>query len=221
MRDFSQLDFLRLNLRKQEQAAKTVPYVSFILTHAALVLFLVSAFFVNRLVDNPSEQIPVKIFLVVIGVALIAAEWMYAIVTSRRWKHDVVVLLKLEAAQRQKEAEEKMRRQEEMIATEQLRNRVLQADNQRLRSQNQYREPEAFPPVRSVRPINSALPPLPEMPRDPASFTPPRSIRPVNPAMSLPPDMQRGPSYPTREAPRPYPGEPPYNAENTRWPLDQ
>jgi hypothetical protein len=200
MRSFSQLDFLRLDLRKHEMAAKSVPYVSFILTHAALVLFIISAFFIDRLVGTPSIATPVKILLVVVGVLLIAAEWIYAIMTSRRWKTDVLVLQQLEAEQRQREAEEKIRRQEEMIATEQLRNRVLQADNQRLRSQG--RDQESSGPVRSVRPLNSPPSTLSAMNREQMSAPRIRSVRPVTPP-SVPPDRHQQGTYPTPQSVRP------------------
>jgi hypothetical protein len=243
MRNFSQIDFLRLDLHKQEQAAKSVPYVSFILTHAALVLFLVAAFFVDRLVSTPSMNLPVKILLVCLGVLLVAAEWVYAIVTSRRWKHDVIVLLQLEAAQRQREAEEKMRKQEEIIAAEQLRNRVLQADNQRLRTQ---RGQESFSPtpLRSIRPPNPPAPAYTDMNREPMSFPPARTVRPVSQQQAFPdmpwgqesspssrpsrpmnpsspslPDANRPPAfppYPSRESFRTSGGDNPFDPEHPR-----
>jgi hypothetical protein len=234
--NFSQLDFLRLNLRKQEQAAKTVPYVSFILTHAALVLFIVGAFFVDRLVSSPSLVTPVRILLVVLGVLLIAAEWVYAIMTSRRWKDDVIVLQQLEAAQRQHEAEVKLRQQEELIAAEQLRNRVLQADNQRLRSQQYEQQPfspprsirpqppsgpvfpdlsQGQPPYPSARPVRPMPPAQPGLNREQPTYPPTWPARPMNPPPAQP-DLHRAPPfppYPSRAAQPGYPGEPPFNDE--------
>lgn len=213
MPTYSQIDFLRLDLRRQELAAKSVPYVSFILTHVALVLFIVSAFFVDRLVGSPSSVTPIRILLVGMGVLLIAAEWVYAIMTSRRWKNDVIILLQLEAAQHQREAEEKMRRQEEMIANEQLRNRVLQADNQRLRSQYQGFEQEAFAPVRSVRPLNP--PAQPDLGREYGLYPSARSARPMNLPPPASPDQGREQgSYPSARSMRPM-NPPPAAQPNT------
>lgn len=217
MPTYSQIDFLRLDLHRQELAAKSVPYVSFILTHVALVLFIVSAFFVDRLVGSPSSATPIRILLVVMGVLLIATEWVYAIMTSRRWKKDVIVLLQLEAVQRQREAEEKMRRQEEIIANEQLRNRVLQADNQRLRNQYQGFEQEAFAPVRSVRPPNP--PAQPELGREHGLYPSPRSVRPMNPPLPAFPELGREQgSYPPARSARPMNPPPSARPDSTRLP---
>ncbi len=187
MRSSSQVDFLQLDLRRHEQAAKSVPYISFMLTHAALVLFLVAVFFVDRLVSMPAMDLPVKILLVCLGVLLVAAEWVYSIAISRRWKQDVRVLMQLEAAQRQREAEEQLRRQDEIIAAEQLRNRVLQADHQRLRSQQGQ---GGFGPVRSIRPVN---PPAPPESYRPPAFPPFPSFEPRRNASGNPPSDHGNP----------------------------
>lgn len=146
-----QIELLRYQLRKRENAAKAVPYVSFILTHVALVLFLVLSFFIDRLLGSSPASGPIKIVLTVLAVAFLASEWVYAIVNSRRWKKDILLLLQLEQQHQQREEQEKYKRQEDLIAAEQFRNRVLQADLQRQRSQNGM--PAGSPYMaRSVRP---------------------------------------------------------------------
>jgi len=56
--------------RRQEQAARVVPYVSFLLTHLALVLFLLALFFIDRLLIDPSARNIIKGVLV--GCAILA-----------------------------------------------------------------------------------------------------------------------------------------------------
>ncbi|HEY0756180.1 MAG TPA: hypothetical protein VGD98_19650 [Ktedonobacteraceae bacterium] len=161
----SQVDLLRFQLRKKEATAKAVPYISFILTHAALVLFLVLTFFIDSLIGPTMYSLAIKITLAVLAVLLLASEWIFAIVTSQRWKKDILLLLQLEEEQRHYEEQQKIKKQEELIAAEQLRNRVLQADLQRQRNHMGSQGRNYTP--RSVRPERSSAP-LPPMP----SFSP-------------------------------------------------
>ena len=147
------VDLLRYQLRKKEAAAKAVPYISFILTHVALVLFLVLTFFIDNFVGASMYSFAIKIALAVLAVLFLASEWIYAIVTSRRWKKDIALLLQLEEEQRHYEEHAKLKKQEEMIAAEQLRNRLLQVDLQRQRYQNGAQGRTSN--VRSIRPDRS------------------------------------------------------------------
>lgn len=127
----------RLKLRQHESEAKLIPYISFILTHVALVLFLIVAFFIDRFISNPSINITVKIVLAVIAVLFLASEWFYAIRTSLRWKKMIVTVAQLEEEQRLLEEQERQRQHENALAIEQLRNRALQLDLQRRRDRRE------------------------------------------------------------------------------------
>jgi hypothetical protein len=173
MNNSPQIDLLRYQLRKRETSARVVPYVSFILTHAALVIFLILSFFSNQLLGSSSASLLFKISLAVLAVLLLASEWIYAIVNSRKWKKDILLLQQLEEEQSKLEEQERFRRQEEMIANEQFRNRILQADLQR-------RQRENGPPnwsqnnPRSVNPVRKSSPPpnagQPQFPFPPAQM---------------------------------------------------
>lgn len=79
--------------RQREGGARVVPFLSFVLTHLALTVFLVSTFFLTDLTA--------KILVVACGVLLIAAEWIYTIVVSLRWKRDIAARLLAEEEQKQ------------------------------------------------------------------------------------------------------------------------
>lgn len=140
----------RLKLRQHESEAKLIPYISFILTHVALVLFLIVAFFIDRFIPNPTTNITIKIVLAVIAVLFLASEWFYAIRTSLRWKKMIIMVSQLEEEQRLQEEQERQRQHENALATEQLRNRALQLDIQRRRDRREYIAPPqpSHPPFR-------------------------------------------------------------------------
>ncbi|HET8844648.1 MAG TPA: hypothetical protein VFN35_24470 [Ktedonobacteraceae bacterium] len=195
MDKFSEQDFLRYKLRKRESEAKAVPYVSFILTHVALVLFLVLSFFIDRFLSTGTNSLIIKILLAVLAVLLLASEWIYAIVTSRRWKKDIELLTQLEEEQRFREEQERARRQEDIIAAEQFRNRMLQGDIQRLRHSQQQTNPQGSYAMRAVRPprISSFPSPGPN-----ASQVSARSMLPNTPRTSLYPSAgQNTPQFPS------------------------
>ncbi len=131
----------RLKLRQHESEAKLIPYISFILTHVALVLFLIVAFFVDRFISDPTTNITIKIVLAVIAVLFLASEWFYAIRTSLRWKKMIIMVAQLEEEQRLQEEQERQRQHENALAIEQLRNRALQLDIQRRRDRREYIAP--------------------------------------------------------------------------------
>ncbi len=171
MNNSPHIDLLRYQLRKRETSARAVPYVSFILTHAALVIFLLLSFFSDQILGFASNSLLFKIILAVLAVLLLAAEWIYAIVNSRKWKKDILLLQQLEEEQRSHEEQERFRRQEEMIANEQFRNRVLQADLQRRQRENgALNWPQSNP--RSAYPVRTSTPPPngghPQLPFPPA-----------------------------------------------------
>ncbi len=137
-RNHQEIRLRRMELQQQESAARSIPYISFILTHVALVLFLIAAFFVDRLIPNSTVSLIVKITLSVIAVLFLASEWVYAIITSRRWKKNIAALLQLEEEQRSADEHEQQRQYENALAVEQLRNRALQYN---LRSRRDQRAP--------------------------------------------------------------------------------
>jgi hypothetical protein len=71
--------------RRREGSAKIVPLLSFLLTHLALTAFLITTFL--------ARDLDVKIFIVALGVLLIASEWIYTILISMRWRRDIVARL--------------------------------------------------------------------------------------------------------------------------------
>ncbi|GAC1371539.1 MAG: hypothetical protein NVS2B12_41510 [Ktedonobacteraceae bacterium] len=146
----------RLKLRQHESEAKLIPYISFILTHVALVLFLIVAFFLDRFVPNPGMNLIVKIVLAVIAVLFLASEWFYAIRTSLRWKKMITTVAMLEEEQRMVEEQERQRQHENALALEQLRNRALQLDIQRRRDSRE--QAQQVQQVQSVRPASSLHP---------------------------------------------------------------
>ncbi len=126
---------LRNELRKQEGAAKSVPYISFILTHVALVLFLIVSFFIDRIIPSATGSWVAKVILAVIAVVFLASEWIYAIISSRRWKRNIQILQHFEEGQRLVVEQTEQKRHAEVVAIEQLRNRALKNDLERLREQ--------------------------------------------------------------------------------------
>ncbi len=139
------LELRRLELHKQENAARSVPYISFILTHVALVLFLIAAFFIDHVITNATVNMVIKIALSVVAVIFLASEWAYAISSSRRWKKSILIYYQLEQEHREAEEIEMRRQQGEVIALEQLKNRALQFDLQRLRQREQEQLPTHRP----------------------------------------------------------------------------
>ena len=91
----SSIDTMRLvfERRRREGNAKIVPFLSFLLTHLALIAFLIAAFFVNDL--------NAKILVILPGIVLIASEWIYTILISAYWRRDIAARLLAEAASRQ------------------------------------------------------------------------------------------------------------------------
>ncbi|GAC1499794.1 MAG: hypothetical protein NVS2B12_06550 [Ktedonobacteraceae bacterium] len=79
--------------RQREGSAKIIPFLSFALTHMALTAFIAASLFVIE--HN------LKIFMIVLGVLLIASEWIYTIIISIKWRRDIVTRVQAEAHSRQ------------------------------------------------------------------------------------------------------------------------
>ncbi|GAC1402944.1 MAG: hypothetical protein NVS4B11_36910 [Ktedonobacteraceae bacterium] len=127
--------FIQRERRRQESAAKTVPYISFILTHAALVLFIGALFIVDRLVNSPAANLTIKIIIVIIAVILLASEWIYAIISSLRWKRDIQTLQLIEEEHHHFEEEVKVKTQETAIMAERQKALMMMFDIQKRRRQ--------------------------------------------------------------------------------------
>jgi hypothetical protein len=136
-----ELELIRRERRKQESAAKTVPYISFILTHVALVLFLGALFLVDRLITNPTSNLTIKVVLVAAGVITLATEWAYAIISSVHWKRDILALQQAEEEQRRIEDEARRKLQEAEIAAERQKSLSLMFDLQMRRRQERQLRP--------------------------------------------------------------------------------
>jgi hypothetical protein len=143
-----ELEMAQFELRKKESAARTIPYISFILTHAALVLFILTIFMIDRLVPDPTANLFLKVVIVVVGVLLLASEWIYAIVSSRKWKKDISTLQQIAEAQRQLLLKERLKQQEFALANERQRNQILQfeLEQQRKRREN-FRASPPYQPL--------------------------------------------------------------------------
>ena len=139
-----EIELRRLELHRQENAAKSVPYISFILTHVSLVLFIIVTFFVDRLISDASTSFAVKIVVSIIAVLFLASEWLYAIVTSRRWKKNISIIHQLEEEMHLAEEQEQQQQQANVVAIAELKNRVLQSDLQRLRARGEIPIPAHF-----------------------------------------------------------------------------
>lgn len=140
------LDMTRFELKRKESRARTMPYISFILTHAALVLFIIAIFMVDRLVADPSTNLFVKVSIVVAVVLLLAGEWIYAIISSLKWKKDIIVLQQITESQRQMIMKERLELQGIALASEQQRSRTLQfeLEQQRKRRERFRPSPQSF-----------------------------------------------------------------------------
>lgn len=153
-------ELIRREWRKREGTVRTIPYISFILTHLALVLFLGALFLVDFLVADSSMRLTVKIVLAVLAVLSLASEWGYAILSSLRWKRDIGVLQKYEEERHHIYEEMRQKEQEATtaltVAQERQRSIILMFERQqRIR---QERRPTSF--VMSASPIAPQLSPV-------------------------------------------------------------
>jgi small-conductance mechanosensitive channel len=142
----------RQERRREEGAAKTVPYVSFLLTHIALVLFLGAMFIVDYLALDATLKLSVKVALVALAVILIACEWIYAIRYSRRWRQDVQQLRQLEEQQYLSQEKDAFKQREDALIAQQQRNRLLELSLRLRRKQN-------GDPTTPVPPTSTTMPP--------------------------------------------------------------
>ncbi len=138
--------------RRQEQAARVVPYVSFLLTHLALVLFLLALFFVDRLLIDPSARNIIKGVLVGSAILALATEWGYAILCSKRWKRDILALERVQMQHYQIEEIERRKELEIAFVQEQQKRRSLLFD---LHSRQRRPRVEALPAAKTIQLISS------------------------------------------------------------------
>jgi len=127
----------RQERRREEGAAKTVPYVSFLLTHIALVLFLAAMFIVDFFVHATAFNISIKVALAVLAIIFMICEWVYAIRYSRRWRQDVQQLRQLEEQQYLAQEKDAFKQREDALVAEQQRNRLLELSLRLRRKQNE------------------------------------------------------------------------------------
>lgn len=139
--------------RRQEQAARVVPYVSFLLTHLALVLFLLALFFIDRLLIDPSARNIIKGVLVGCAILALATEWGYAILCSRRWKRDILALERVQMQHYQIEEIERRKELEVAFVQEQQKRRSLLFD---LHFRQRRPRVEALPAAKTIQLISPA-----------------------------------------------------------------
>jgi len=108
------------------------------------VLFLIVSFFIDRIITNPTASLTAKVTLAVVAVIFLASEWIYSIISSRRWKRNIQILQYFEEGQRLVVEQTEQKRHAEVVAIEQMRNRALKHDLERLREQQRavpYQQP--------------------------------------------------------------------------------
>ena len=98
--DWQDLKRERLELQRTGQR---IPYISFVLIHVALALFLVTIFLVDRLPLDAFGRFTLRIILVGGAIVFLALAWAYAILLSRRFKHVVLRWSQMEVAYAQQE----------------------------------------------------------------------------------------------------------------------
>ncbi len=145
----------RRERRRQEQAARVVPYISFLLTHLALVLFLFALFFVDRLLIDPSARNIIKGLLVGCATLALATEWGYSILCSRRWKRDILALERVQMQHYQIEETERRKELETAFMQEQQKRRRLLFD---LHFRQQRPRVETLPAAKTIQ----LIPPAPQ-----------------------------------------------------------
>lgn len=179
-------------LKRQEIQAKLVPYVSFILTHLALVILLITSFFADRMGINAT----LKIVLAVVAVLCILCEMIYIITVAVRWHRNVSALLDIQEKQRRTEEAARLKEKEDALTLEQHRNNVLLNERQRRQQHNVQNQPASF----ASSPANSHLQPQQGFP----SFTPNAPQQPAA-ATRFSTSTPRGPypNFSANGAPRP------------------
>lgn len=110
-------------LRRQEISAKLVPFITFILTHLALVVLLFTSFF--------TVSQTVKILLAIVAVLCILGEMFYISLVAINWRRNVSALLDIQEKQRKAEEAARLKEKEDALALEQYRNNVLLNERQR------------------------------------------------------------------------------------------
>ncbi|HET8914010.1 MAG TPA: hypothetical protein VFN23_21230 [Ktedonobacteraceae bacterium] len=128
-------------LRRQEISAKLVPFITFILTHLALVVLLFTSFF--------TVSQTVKILLAIVAVLCILGEMFYISLVAINWRRNVSALLDIQEKQRKAEEAARLKEKEDALALEQHRNNVLLNERQRRQQQ----------PGIGRAPISNPLPP--------------------------------------------------------------
>lgn len=146
----------RRERRRQEQAARVVPYVSFLLTHLALVLFLIALFFIDRIVADSLTRNIVKGLLVGSAILSLATEWGYTILCSRRWKRDILALERIQMQHYQFEEDERRKELEIALLQEQQKRRNLLFD---VHFRQRQPRAETLPAAKTIQ---LTIPPAPQ-----------------------------------------------------------
>ncbi len=99
------LDWERIRREREElqRSGQRVPYISFILIHVGLALFLLALFLVDRLALDDAGKLALRIALIAGAILFLASAWLYAIMLSRRFKSLLARSLQMETAYAQQE----------------------------------------------------------------------------------------------------------------------
>ncbi|HEV2654891.1 MAG TPA: HAMP domain-containing sensor histidine kinase [Ktedonobacteraceae bacterium] len=99
------LDWERIRQERGElqRSGQRVPYISFILIHVGLALFLLTLFLVDRLALDDAGKLALRIALIAGAILFLASAWLYAIMLSRRFKSLLARSLQMETAYAQQE----------------------------------------------------------------------------------------------------------------------
>ncbi len=107
------LDWERIRQEREElqRSGQRVPYISFILIHVGLALFLLALFLVDRLALDGAGKLALRVALIAGAILFLASAWLYAIMLSRRFKNLLARSLQMETAYAQQERLNKLKDQ--------------------------------------------------------------------------------------------------------------
>jgi signal transduction histidine kinase len=99
------LDWERIRREREElqRSGQRIPYISFVLIHLGLILFLLTVFLVDHLALDSTGKVLLRIVLIMEAILFLASSWLYAIILSRRFKQLLMRSIQMETAYAQQE----------------------------------------------------------------------------------------------------------------------
>ncbi len=96
-------EHLRRERLQLQRTGKRIPYISFILIHVAIALFLIAVFLVDHFTTDGVTRLLLRVAFVILAIVLLACAWVYAVSLSHRFKHIVQRWSQMEVAYAQQE----------------------------------------------------------------------------------------------------------------------